>query len=30
MSRYAVARDEPDVLRILDHWGIPRARRVRL
>jgi hypothetical protein len=28
--RYAVARDEPDVLRILDHWKIPRAHRVHL
>jgi hypothetical protein len=27
-SRYAVARDEGDVLRILDHFGIPRNRRV--
>jgi hypothetical protein len=29
-SRYSVARDERDVLRILDEWQIPRANRVRL
>lgn len=28
-SRYAVARDEAEVMAALDGWGIPRARRVR-
>lgn len=27
--RVAIARDAAEVLRLLDHWNIPRARRVK-